>query len=117
DLNAIRTGLDNFTNDTKAGYPNNIWQLTSKPSITNVTVDGVTLLTAGQVALWQGPYVSATIGTAAADSMPTGYTAFIRHLVARYDAEDNKGEVSGGTPTNAFSATKTLFVTVRVNGL
>jgi prepilin-type N-terminal cleavage/methylation domain-containing protein len=117
DLNSLRTGLDNFSNDTKAGFPNQVWQLTAKPSTSNVLVDGVTNLSAGQVALWQGPYINATIGSASADSMPTGYTAYVRNLLQRYDAEDNKGEVSGGPAAATFSATKTLFVAVRINGL
>lgn len=115
DLQAIRTGLDNFVNDTKAGFPNQVWELTSKPAITNKLVDNVTTLTAAQIALWNGPYLDATIGTANGDSMPTGFTAFISNQLQRYDANNNAGESSGGNGT--FSATNTLFVTIKITGL
>jgi prepilin-type N-terminal cleavage/methylation domain-containing protein len=117
DLDAIRTAMEGFANDTKAGYPNQIWQLTSKPSTSNLLIDGVTPLSSGQVAAWNGPYLGATIGTASADSLATGYTAYIRNMIQRYDLDDNVGEVTGGTAGATFSATKTLFAAIRINGL
>jgi prepilin-type N-terminal cleavage/methylation domain-containing protein len=117
DLAAIRLGLENFTNDTKAGYPNQVRQLTTKPTTANVLVDGTTALSASEVAAWNGPYIGATIGAASADSLPTGYTAYIRNLLQRYDADDNAGEVTGGTVGAVFNAAKSLFVAIRVNGL
>jgi prepilin-type N-terminal cleavage/methylation domain-containing protein len=117
DLDAIRTAMENFANDTKVGYPNLIWELTSKPSTSNMLIDGVTPLGPGQVALWNGPYLGATIGTASADSMRTGYSAYIRNLIQRYDLDNNVGEVTGGTAGATFSASKTLFAAIRINGL
>src|SRR5207244_12983877 len=35
DLNSIRTWLDNFSTDTKAGFPPNVWQLTPKPYVSH----------------------------------------------------------------------------------
>jgi prepilin-type N-terminal cleavage/methylation domain-containing protein len=116
DVNAIGTGLDNFLNDTKAGYPSQIWEITARPTTANTLIDHTTLLTASQIALWNGPYLGSTIGTADGDSLPTGYTAFIANRVERYDAQNNKGEISGGTGST-FSTTNTLFVTIKITGL
>lgn len=116
DLASIQTALDNFSNDTKAGFPNEIWEVTSKPAVTNLLVDNVTPLTAGQIALWNGPYISATIGTNRTDSIPTGFTAFISNQLQRYDVINNIGELSGGTGTT-FSTTNTNFVAVKITGL
>jgi prepilin-type N-terminal cleavage/methylation domain-containing protein len=115
DLGSLRTALDNFANDTKAGYPGQIWDLTNKPTTTDKLVDNATVVTAGQIAVWNGPYVGATIGNAAADSMPTGYTASISNQLQRYDMVNNAGELSGGTGT--FSTANTMFVAVKVTGL
>lgn len=115
DLAAIRTGLETFSNDTKAGFPNEIWELTNKPSTTNKLIDGTTSLAASQVALWNGPYLSATIGSALVDSLPTGYTGFIKNQLQRYDAVNNAGEVAGGSGT--FDSTATLFAAVKIVGL
>ena len=115
DLGSVRTALDNFANDTKAGFPGQIWDLTNKPAATDKLVDNVTVVTPGQIAVWNGPYIGATIGNAATDSMPTGFTAFISNQLQRYDMVNNAGELSGGT--GAFTATNTLFVAVKVTGL
>ena len=116
DLNSIRTGLENFVNDTKAGYPLLISELTTKPTTTDKIIDNATTLSASQIALWNGPYIGATIGATATDSMPTGFTAFISNGLQRWDALDNKGELNGGTGST-FSTTNTLFVAVTVTGL
>lgn len=115
DLGTIRTGLDNFANDTKAGFPAQLWDLTNKPTAADKLVDNVTVLTPAQIAAWNGPYIAATIGNAATDSMATGFTAFMSNQLQRFDAINNAGEVSGGTGT--FSAASTLFVAVTVTGL
>src|ERR1051325_1070145 len=117
DLDAIRTALQNFANDTKVGYPNQIWQLTTKPSTNNLLIDGVTPVSSAVVALWNGPYIAATIGPSSADSIATGFTAYIRNLIQRYDLDDNVGEVTGGTPGAIFNANRTLFAAIRINGL
>jgi prepilin-type N-terminal cleavage/methylation domain-containing protein len=115
DLGSLRTALDNFANDTKAGFPGQIWDLTNKPVATDKLIDNVTAVTPGQIAVWNGPYIGATIGNAAADSMPTGFTAFVGNQLQRYDMVNNAGELSGGT--GVFSATNTMFVAVKVTGL
>jgi prepilin-type N-terminal cleavage/methylation domain-containing protein len=115
DLNAVRTGLESFANDTKAGIPNEVFILTSRPTALNHLVDSTTAITLGQIAVWNGPYISATIGAAATDSIATGFTAFIRNHIERYDILNNAGEFNGGTGT--FSATSTLFAAIRVDGL
>lgn len=116
DVNSIRTGLENFVNDTKAGYPLLISELTTKPTTTDKIIDNATTLSAPQIALWNGPYIGATIGAAATDSMPTGFTAFISNQLQRWDALNNKGELNGGTGST-FSTTNTLFVALTVTGL
>lgn len=124
DLNAVGTGLQTFFSDTKAGYPNQIWQLTSRPSSGNRLVDSITTLTTGQVAAWNGPYLALTIGATALDSVPTGYTAYLLNYLQRYDITHNAGELSGGTSTGTGTGfgtfndtTGTLFVAVRIDGL
>lgn len=116
DLSSIRTGLDNFLNDLKVGYPALIYNLTTKPTTSDKNVDNTTTFTSSQVALWNGPYIGATIGIAPTDSMPTGFTAFISNQLQRYDAVNNKGELSGGTGAT-FSTSNTLFVTVKITNL
>jgi prepilin-type N-terminal cleavage/methylation domain-containing protein len=120
DLTAIRTALEGFQSDIKAGYPNQIRELTEVPTTANHFVDSTTALTAGQVAAWNGPYVSATISTLVGDSLATGYTAFIKNFITRYDALNNAaamyvtlGAGTGGT----FNANNTLFATLTVVGL
>jgi hypothetical protein len=77
----------------------------------------VTPIGTSQIAAWNGPYLGATIGTASADSLATGYTAYIRNMSQRYDLDNNVGEATGGTAGATFSATKTLFAAIRINGL
>src|SRR5579884_1392920 len=86
DLTAIRTGMDEFSTDTKSGFPNQIRMLTNPPTTTNHLVDSVTLLSPGQIAIWNGPYLNATIGTQANDSLRSGFNAFIHNHIQRWDA-------------------------------
>jgi prepilin-type N-terminal cleavage/methylation domain-containing protein len=116
DLTSVRTALDNFYNDTKAGYPNRIVEVTDKPTTSNVIIDQVTNLTTSQIAGWNGPYLAATIGAAATDSLQTGFTAYISNQLQRYDVTNNVGELGGGTGTT-FNAANTVFVAVKVTGL
>jgi len=122
DLNAVRTGLESFDNDTKV-IPNSVWQLTSKPSVLNHAIDSVsasstgTALTLGQVAVWNGPYVAITLDSVPTGSFPTGYGAKVSNLLERYDVVANKGEITGGTTGAVFSANNTLLVSIRIDGL
>ncbi len=123
DLTSIRTALESYTNDTHAGFPNQIWILTAKPSTLNHLIDSVdathlgTAVTTGMVTAWNGPYLSATIDSTATGVIQTGYTGQILNQMQRYDAIANKGEISGGTTGAVFSTSNTLYVAVRVNGL
>jgi prepilin-type N-terminal cleavage/methylation domain-containing protein len=123
DLNSIRTGLESFATDTKTGFPNRVFMLTVKPTTADHLVDSAsagnqgTTLTQAQVNIWNGPYVATTIGAGVADSLPTGFTGFVKNHLQRYDVVSNKGEHSGGTVGATFVATNTLFVAIRVVGL
>ncbi len=119
DLASIRTGLEGFQNDIK-GYPNQLRELTDVPTTLSHFIDSTTAFTSGQVQSWNGPYVSATIGTLATDSLPTGFTAYVKNFITRYDAVDNAaalyvtpGAGTGGT----FNPNNTIFVTLTIVGL
>jgi type II secretory pathway pseudopilin PulG len=122
DLNAIRTALESYSNDTHAGFPNQIWALTTKPSVLNHQIDSIdaahtgTALSIGIVNAWNGPYLSTTIDTVVG-VMQTGFTAQIQNALQRYDAVANKGERTGGTSGAVFNLTNSLYVAVRINGL
>lgn len=117
DLDAIRQGMETFATDIKAGFPNQVRMLTSRPASTNHMVDSTTSISLGQIAIWNGPYLAATIGTNPMDSISTGYTAHILNHIQRYDLTHNAGEFYGGAGPTAFSANSTLFATLRVDGL
>lgn len=122
DVNAIRTGLEGFDNDTKV-LPNSIWQLTSKPSTLNHEIDSIsatatgTALTAGEVSLWNGPYVAITIDSTPTGTLATGFGAHISNLLERYDVVSNRGEIMGGSTGAVFNANNTLMVAIRIDGL
>jgi prepilin-type N-terminal cleavage/methylation domain-containing protein len=120
DLASIRTGLEGFQSDIKSGFPNQLRQLTDIPTPLNHFIDSTTAFTAGEVQSWNGPYIAATIGTLVTDSLPTGYTAYVKNFITRYDAVDNAaalyvtlGAGTGGT----FNASNTLFATLTIVGL
>src|SRR5439155_1509637 len=69
DLNTVRMGMETFSSDTKAGLPNQIWMLTNRPTSANHIIDSATALTQGQTAVWNGPYIAATIGSTPQDSI------------------------------------------------
>ena len=120
DLAAIRTGLETFISDVKDSYPNQIRLLTEKPTTLNHFVDSTTAFTPGQIAAWNGPYLGSTIGALVIDSLATGYTAFIKNFIARYDGQNNAAEryVTPGAGTGGvFSAASTLYATVTIVGL
>jgi prepilin-type N-terminal cleavage/methylation domain-containing protein len=120
DVTAIRTALEGFQSDLKSGYPNQLRILTDIPTPQNHFIDSTTAFTSGQIAAWNGPYVAATMGTLVGDSLATGYTAFIKNFITRYDALDNAaalyvtpGAGTGGT----FNANNTLFASLTIVGL
>src|SRR3954468_1121085 len=80
DLSSVRTGLETFQTDV-GGVPNQVWLLTSKPSTLNHLVDSVTALKQGNVIAWNGPYLNASIDSLPADSMATGYKAYVKNHV------------------------------------
>lgn len=120
DMAAVQTGLEGFESDIKNGYPNQIRQLTDIPTTLNHFIDSTTAFTTGQIAAWNGPYVSATMGMLVTDSLATGYTAYIKNFITRYDALDNAaalystpGAGTGGT----FNPSNTLFAALTIVGL
>jgi prepilin-type N-terminal cleavage/methylation domain-containing protein len=120
DVAAIRTALETFQGDVKGGFPNQLRILTDKPLPQNHFIDSTTAFTPGQIASWNGPYLSATISTDANDSLPTGFTAHIKNFVTRYDADNNAaalyatpGAGTGGT----FNPNNTLFAALTLVGL
>ena len=120
DVSAIRTGLETFLNDVKAGYPNQIRMLTDMPTPQNHIIDSTTALTPGQIAAWNGPYLSATVSAAATDSLATGYTAFVKNFVTRYDAVNNAAALyatAGAGTGGVFNPNNTLFATLTIVGL
>lgn len=118
DLSAVRTGLETFQMDV-GGVPNQLRMLVVKPTVANHFVDSVTPLRQGHVVAWNGPYVNAEIGPLAVDSMSTGFRAYIKNLVTRYDATNNAAEfyVAGAGTGGTFTLTNTLFATLTVVGL
>ena len=117
DLNTVGTAIESFVSDTKAGIPHLISSLTSRPTTSDSLIDG-TLLNVNQVAIWNGPYMAATITTNPKDSLATGYTAFMVNLLDRYDTDHNTPEHdSTGAVNAAFSKNAQLFVSVQVHGL
>lgn len=120
DVTAVGTGLSTFISDVKGSYPNQIRLLTDVPTALNHFIDSTTAFTPGQIAAWNGPYLAATIGTLPTDSLATGYTAFIKNFITRYDAVNNAAAlyVTAGAGTGGvFNANNTLFATLTIVGL
>jgi prepilin-type N-terminal cleavage/methylation domain-containing protein len=120
DVTAIGTGLATFVSDVKGGYPNQIRLLTDLPTLQNHFVDSTTAFTPGQIAAWNGPYLAATISTLATDSLATGYTAFIKNFITRYDAVNNAAALyatPGAGTGGVFNPANTLFAALTVVGL
>src|SRR3954468_3560039 len=63
DLNTVRTAIETFATDIKNGYPHQISSLTAKPTASTSRFLDSTTITASQVAVWNGPYMGATIST------------------------------------------------------
>lgn len=119
DLGALRTGLETFQTDI-GGVPNQIHMLLVQPSVANHLVDSVTPLKQGQAVAWNGPYLNAEIGSAAADSIGTGFRAYVHNHIARFDATTNTLEFylpGGGGTGGTFNRLNTLFSAVTITGL
>jgi prepilin-type N-terminal cleavage/methylation domain-containing protein len=120
DVTAIGTGLDTFISDVKGGFPNQIRVLTNIPTTQNHFIDSTTAFTPGQIAVWNGPYLAATMSTIVTDSIATGYTAFIKNFIARYDALNNAAALyatPGAGTGGVFNANNTLFAALTIVGL
>ncbi|MEP6491572.1 MAG: prepilin-type N-terminal cleavage/methylation domain-containing protein [bacterium] len=118
DLTSVRTAIETFATDSKAGFPHQISSLTAKPvTATSRLIDSAGM-TLKQVAAWNGPYLGATISVAPADSLATGFTAYIMNFLERYDITNNVPEHNAaGTANSTFVLTSTLFAGVQVHGL
>jgi len=118
DLNSVRTAMETFATDSKAGFPHQISSLTSKPVAALSKLIDSSAMTLNQIAAWSGPYLGATISTALGDSLATGYSAYIMNFLDRYDITNNIPEHNAAGAINAtFSTTNTLFAGVQVHGL
>lgn len=118
DLNTVRTGLETYATDSKAGFPHLLYSLTVTPTAGTSRLIDSTAMTANQVAKWNGPYMSATISSAIGDSLGTGYTAYLMNFLDRYDITDNVPEhKADGSVNPAFVSTNTLFASVEIHGL
>jgi prepilin-type N-terminal cleavage/methylation domain-containing protein len=120
DLASLRTGLEGFQSDIKGGYPNQLRLLTDVPTTQSHFIDSTTAFTPGQVQAWNGPYVAATISTLVTDSLPTGFTAYVKNFISRYDAVDNAAALyvtSGAGTGGTFNPNNTLFATLTIVGL
>jgi prepilin-type N-terminal cleavage/methylation domain-containing protein len=118
DLTTVRTGLETFATDSKAGFPQLLYSLTATPADTNRLIDS-TKISDGEIAKWNGPYIGATITAKTKDSIATGYTAYLMNFVHRYDLADNVPEHDSTGASNAptFKSTNTLFAAVEIHGL
>lgn len=116
DLTVIGTAIETFANDTKGKLPNQIYILTSRPATHFHLIDSTTTITAADSEVWNGPYIALTTDTIPTDSVATGFTAYIKNLIQRYDVATNKGEFTGGTGAS-FSTADQLFAAVQVDGL
>jgi prepilin-type N-terminal cleavage/methylation domain-containing protein len=119
DLSSVQTGLATFQSDIR-GFPNQIRMLTVQPTVANHFVDSATALKASEVQAWNGPYLNAEIGFFPTDSLATGYRAFIKNMIVRFDATSNAAEylvVPGSGTGGTFSVNNTIFATLTVVGL
>jgi prepilin-type N-terminal cleavage/methylation domain-containing protein len=118
DLNTVRTGLETYGTDSKAGFPHLLYDLTAKPTAGTSRLIDSTAMTANQVAKWNGPYMGATITNTVGDSMATGYTAYMMNFIDRYDITANFPEhKTDGSFNTGFLNTNTLFASIQIHGL
>lgn len=119
DLGAIRTSLATFQADL-GEQPNQLRMLIQPPTTANHFIDSVTALTPGQVAAWAGPYLNAEIGPLATDSLSTGFKAYLKNAVVRYDATNNAPEFAinaAPVPGAVFNPSNLVFASVTIVGL
>ena len=118
DLNTVRSGLETFATDSKAGFPQLLNSLTATPvSNTSRLIDS-TKIADGEISKWNGPYIGATISSTTKDSIATGYTAYMMNFVHRFDIANNAPEHDSlGAVIAAFHATNTIFAAVEIHGL
>ena len=117
DLSSITTAISTFDNDTKAGYPQTLHILTTKPTTSDLIIDGATALTTAQVGLWNGPYLAAAIASTSGSTLATGFAAFVHDTLQMYDATTNHGKTIGGSSAGAYTSAGTQFVAVQITGL
>jgi prepilin-type N-terminal cleavage/methylation domain-containing protein len=118
DLNTVRTGLETFATDSKAGFPQLLYALTATPVLNTARLIDSTKMSDGQISKWNGPYMGATITGTTKDSIATGYTAYLMNFVHRFDIADNVPEHDSlGVVNPTFVSTKTLFAAVEIHGL
>jgi prepilin-type N-terminal cleavage/methylation domain-containing protein len=118
DLNTVRQAIETFATDVRNGFPHQISTLTAKPIAGVDRFLDSTAISPNQVDVWNGPYLAATITSAAGDSLQTGYTAFIMNYLDRYDINANTPQHTPTGGVNAsFSMANTLFAAVQVHGL
>jgi prepilin-type N-terminal cleavage/methylation domain-containing protein len=118
DLNTLRTALESFATDGKAGFPHQLSTLTTKPIAGVSRLIDSTIMTANETALWRGPYMSAMVPLGIGDSVATGYSAYAMNFVDRYDVVANVPEhTTTGTLSGGFLATSTLFAAIQLHGL
>ena len=120
DVTAIRTALETFQSDVRGGYPNQLRLLTDLPTTQNHFIDSTTAFTPGQIAAWNGPYLAAAMTTVVTDSLATGYTAYIKNFITRYDALNNAAALyatPGAGTGGVFNANNTLFAALTIVGL
>ena len=118
DLNTVRTGLETFATDSKAGFPQLLYSLTATPVLNTARLIDSTKMSDGQISKWNGPYIGATVSGARKDSIATGYTAYMMNFVHRFDIADNAPEHDSlGVVNPTFVSTNTLFAAVEIHGL
>jgi prepilin-type N-terminal cleavage/methylation domain-containing protein len=125
DITAIQRGMETFATDSKAGFPRLVASLTARPvagasQLIDLTSTGTIAMTPNQVAVWNGPYLGATMSTTQKDSISTGYLASVMNHIVRYDATTDAPEFDENFAPPAgttFSHTNTLFAAVQVHGL
>ncbi|HVX40458.1 MAG TPA: type II secretion system protein [Gemmatimonadaceae bacterium] len=118
DLNTIGTAIESFVSDTKAGIPHQMSSLTARPTANVDALIDSTFINVNQAAVWNGPYMAATLTTNPSDSLATGYTAFMMNFLDRYDTDHNVPEHNAAGAVNpTFSKSAQVFVSVQVHGL
>jgi len=118
DLGTVRTALETFATDSKAGFPHQISSMTIRPIAGTSRLIDSTAMSTNQVTAWNGPYLGATITTAAGDSLATGYTGYIMNFLDRYDSGNNVPEHNAaGAANGTFSTANPLWVAAQVHGL